>query len=343
MNVKQRTTGAANRFQTAYQKHPILILGAFLLLMPFATTNFSLSTHILVFALFAMAYNVSLGETGLLTFGHAAFFGLGAYGSGMYLAHVNLPPWLGLISLLTGMGLALFGGIIIGLLSLRRKGSYLALITLAFAQMIYFIFFQGGDLTGGDDGLFGITPPEIGIPGVFLFALNDDIWILPGELTQYLFILVVVLLAVWALLKLKQSHFGHALNAIRENENRARYLGYNVFNYKLAAFSVSALFSGLAGALYPIYLNFVGLSTLNWTLSGEVNFFVLMGGMQTVTGPIVGAIAYFFLSDTMSIATQHWQLPVGLILIGIVLYFPEGILGTIENQLTTENSGESVE
>lgn len=348
MTVKQpaQVSGAivyvAHQIQDVYERRPILVLGVFLLALPFVTTNFSLSTHVLVFALFAMAYNISLGETGLLTFGHAAFFGLGAYGAGMFLSHLSIPQWLGLISLAFGVGLALVGGLLVGLLSLRRKGSYLALITLAFAQMIYFVAFQWESLTGGDDGLFGISSPEIGIPGVFLMAVDDSIaGIIPGKVTFYVFVLTVVLLGIWGIMLIKQSHFGRALNAIRENENRARYLGYDVYRYKLAAFTVSAGFAGLAGALYPIYLNFVGLSTLHWVLSGEVNFFVLLGGIHSFGGPVIGTIVYFFLSDGISAFTRHWQLPVGAILIGIVLFFPNGILGTIQEYLPAEEPLES--
>lgn len=342
LEVIRRNRHAVDSFLEVYEQHPILVLGAVLFVLPFATANFSLSTHILIFGLFAMAYNVSLGETGLLTFGHAAFFGLGAYGSGMFLSHLNFPEWLGLLALLTGVGLALVGGFVIGLLSLRRKGSYLALITLAFAQMIYFVFFQWESLTGGDDGLFGISAPALGIPGVFLIELDDDLLgVIPGHVTFYIFVLTVVLAGVWMLLAIKRSHFGRALNAIRENENRARYLGYDVFRYKLAAFSISAMFAGLAGAIYPIHLNFVGLSTLHWVLSGEVNFFVLMGGIHTFAGPVVGTAAYYFLNDTISAFTTHWQLPVGLILIAIVLYFPEGILGTLSDVFAETDEDES--
>ena len=336
MDLRSKTI-SNGRLQSVYEVgrgHEVALIGLVLLAIPFLTANFSLSTHILIFGLFAMGYNLALGETGMLTFGHAAFFGLGAYGSGLFLAHVSPPAWLGFLCLVTGTALAIVGGFVIGLLSLRRRGTYLALITLAFAEMIYFIVFQWTSLTGGDDGLFGVMTPELGIPGVVTISFTGGV--LPGNVTFYLFAFVIFMLSLLAMRRLKRSNFGHALNAIRENENRARFLGYDVDRYRLAAFTVSAGFSGLAGALYAPFLNYVGLSTLHWVLSGEVNFWVLLGGIGSFVGAAVGTFVYFWLSDTISTLTSHWKLPMGLILIGIVLFFPEGVLGTIQEYFAKE-------
>lgn len=329
-----RVTKSHKWVESAYQfgqGREVLLVALLLLIIPLVTTNFSLSTHILIFGLFAMGYNLSLGETGMLTFGHAAFFGLGAYGSGLFLAHLSPPPWLGFVCLITGTALAMIGGFVIGLLSLRRRGTYLALITLAFAEMIYFIAFQWTSVTGGDDGLFGVMTPELGIPGVFMISFSGGL--LPGNVTFYFFAFLIFMLSLGTLRRIKRSNLGRALNAIRENENRARFLGYNVDRYRLTAFTLSAAFSGLAGALYAPYLNYVGLSTLHWVLSGEVNFYVLLGGIGSYVGAIVGTFVYFWLSDTISTLTDHWHLPMGLILIGIVLYFPEGVVGTLREYL----------
>ena len=329
-------TTQTNRVTTALEfvkGREIQLLVAGLFLVPVVTGNFQLSTHILIFGLFAMGYNISLGETGMLTFGHAAFFGLGAYGAGLFLVHVNPPPWLGFLGILVGVLLATLGGLVIGLLSLRRRGTYLALITLAFQQMIYFIIFQWEGLTGGDDGLFGIAKPTIGIPGVFILRFDDVLGgLIEGNMIFYWFVLFVFGLALLAMRYIKRSHFGHVLNAIRENEDRAKFLGYDIQRYRLAAFVVSAAFSGLGGALYPMYLNFVGISTLNWVLSGEVNFFVLLGGMGAFLGPAIGTFSYYWIVETLSSITEYWHIPVGLILIGIVLFLPEGMLGAAKER-----------
>lgn len=312
---------------------PLLILG--IVLIPAITGNFTLTTFGLIFGLFAMGYHISFGETGMLTFGHAAFFGLGAYGAGLYLVHVDPPSGLGLLGIPIGMMLAMLGGFLIGALSLRRRGTYLALITLAFGEMLYFTVFQWESLTGGDDGLIGMSTPGIGIPGVFVFQFEDLLGgLISSRMVFFVFVLAIFTVALYAMRRLKHSNIGHVFNAIRENDDRARFLGYDVYRYRLAAFVLSAAFSGLAGSLYPAFLNFVGLDTLSWLLSGEVNFFVLLGGVNTFVGPAVGSLAYYFITDYISALTDHWELFVGLIFIGLVLYLPEGIIGTAKEYLT---------
>ena len=316
---------------------PLLVVG--IVCIPLLTGNLSLTTFGLIFAIFAMGYHISLGETGMLTFGHAAFFGLGAYGYGLFLAHVDPPTGLGFIGIFTGVALALVGGLVIGVLSLRRRGTYLALITLAFGEMLYFIVFQWESLTGGDDGLFGMSTFGIGVPGVFVFQFEDTLGgAVSGQALFLLFVLAVFVVALYAIRRLKQSNLGHVFNAIRENEDRANFLGYDVDRYRLIAFVISAGFSGLAGSLYPALLNFVGLDTLSWLLSGEVNFFILLGGIGTFVGPVVGSIAYYFITDYISAFTSHWELFVGLIFIALVLYLPEGIVGTARDYLVEHTS-----
>lgn len=311
------------------RRRQLAVAGAALLALPVVLQDYSLSTNIVILSIFAMGYNVALGETGMLTFGHAAFFGLGAYGSGMYLVHLDAPAWLGFVCLLTGTALAAVGGVVIGALSLRRRGTYLALITLAFAQMLYFVAFQLEGLTGGDDGLLGVPTPELGVPGVFVLSFSRGVGPISGSLLFYLLVVSLFLLTWVGLRRTKRSNFGRTLNAIRENENRARFLGFDVDRYRLAAFVLSAAVSGFAGSLYAIYLNYVGLGTLHWILSGEVNFWVLLGGIGSFIGAAVGTLVYYVVSDTLNSVTSHWQLPMGLILIVIVLFFPEGITGTV--------------
>lgn len=334
MATSTRTDGWLHRVVSVVQGReiPLLILG--IVLIPLLTGNLSLTTFGVIFAIFAMGYHVSLGETGMLTFGHAAFFGLGAYGYGLFMVHIDPPTGLGFLGVGVGVALALVGGLLIGVLSLRRRGTYLALITLAFGEMLYFIVFQWESLTGGDDGLFGMSTFGIGVPGVFVFQFDDALGgAVSGEMLFFLFTLGVFAVAIYIIRRIKQSNLGHAFNAIRENEDRANFLGYDVDRYRLIAFVLSAGFAGLAGSLYPAFLNFVGLDTLSWLLSGEVNFFVLLGGISTFVGPVVGSIAYYFLTDYMSAFTDHWELFVGLIFIGLVLYLPEGIIGTTRDYL----------
>lgn len=308
------------------QRRETLCLVGLLLLFPFVTADWSLATFILIYGLFAMAYNICLGEAGILTFGHAAFFGLGAYGCGLLVVHLGLDQMAAWAGLVVGVLVAALGGLVIGGLALRRAGTYLALITLGFAQMLWFIVFQWRSFTGGDDGLVGVPTPALGVPGVFVLEFRYQ-----GPF--FLLILAIFTLSLVAMKRLRNSNFGRTLNAIRENENRAEFLGYDVYRYKLAAFVVSAAFAGLAGSLYPFFLNVVGLNTLHWQLSGEVNFWVLLGGVNTFVGPVIGTGLFLLLRDTISVWTSHWQLPVGLLFIAIVLFFPEGLIGDLKERL----------
>lgn len=307
------------------------ILSSLVLITLFAlmTGDWSLSSYIVMYGLFAIAYNFCLGQTGLLTFGHAAFFGLGAYGYALFVVHSGVTgfgPWLGI---LVGMGLAAFGGLIIGALALRLGGTYLALVTLAIAQAIWFVAFQLRSWTGGDDGLVGVERPAVEIPGVFSINLADPMMF-------FFFALAILTVSMVILDRLRRSNFGRVLIAIRENENRAKFLGYDTYRYKLGAFVVSAGFSGLAGVLYPIFLSIVTLQTLHWLLSGEVNFWVILGGLHTFVGPILGTGVYIVLRDWSTELTSYWRIPVGLLIVLIVLYAPEGMLLKIRQILSRE-------
>lgn len=304
------------------------ILASAVVLVAFGvlTGDWSLAGFIVMFGLFAIAYNFCLGQTGILTFGHAAFFGLGAYGYGLFVVHTGVGPWGAWIGVLAGVVIAAIGGLAIGALSVRLTGTYLALLTLAIAQALWFVAFQARSWTGGDDGLLGIQRPAVEIPGVYQVNLADSTMF-------FLFALVILVLSMIVLNHIRKSHFGRVLIAIRENENRAKYLGYNTYQYKLGSFVVSAGFSGLAGVLYPILLSIVSLQTLHWLLSGEVNFWVILGGMNTFAGPILGTGVYLTLRDVATQLTESWKIPVGLLIILIVLFAPEGILLKIREKL----------
>ena len=228
----------------------------------------------LCFALFACAFNLLIGYTGLLSFGHAAFLGMAGYAMGQAVKVWGLPPELGL---LVGTAAAALLGYVIGSLAIRRQGIYFAMITLALAQMLYFFCLQA-KFTGGEDGLQGV--PRGNLFG--LISLEDD-------RVLYYFVFAVFLLGFWIIHRAIHSPFGQVLTAIRENEPRAISLGYDVDKYKLLAFVISAGLSGLAGSTKTLVLGFETLTDVHWHMSGEVVLMTLLGGMGTVLGPVVGA------------------------------------------------------
>ena len=299
--------------------HPVLAFAAFFAVFPFVVPYKALATQVLIFGLFALGFNLLYGYTGLLSFGHAAYWGLGAYGTGIALAKLKLGSvWLAL-----GMGLAtaVIGGAVVGFFALRRRGIYFAMLTLAFAQLLYFIAFHMADLTGGDDGLRGIA---LGPLGIGPWAVSID-----SSLAFYYFAFVLVTLAVAFLKRLLDSPFGAVLQAIRENADRAGACGYDVTRVKHLSFVFSALFAGLAGALDALRLNVVPVEALYWTTSGQVVMMTLLGGAGTFFGPFVGALTFLVLEDRLSTFTESWPLVVGAIFVVFVLFLPRGIWGTL--------------
>jgi branched-chain amino acid transport system permease protein len=281
---------------------------------PFIAPYEALASEVLVFALFAMAYDLTLGYAGMLSFGHAAFFGLGAYGAGIFLTRVypSVP-----LALLAGVAASSAAAFIVGWASIRRRGIYFTMVTLAFAQMFYFIAFKWTGLTGGDDGLQGVPRPRLG---------PID---LGPEINLYYFILVVVALSIFLLIRVVGSPFGKTLLALRENRDRAMSIGYDVDRFRLIAFVISGFFSGAAGGLYALMLHFVPLSALHWSTSGEVVVMAITGGMGTLIGPAVGAVAIILLRDVISNYTESWNLVMGLIFMAAVLGFRGGIMGLL--------------
>jgi branched-chain amino acid transport system permease protein len=285
---------------------------------PYLAPYTSLASEILIFAIFAMAYDLVLGYAGMLSFGHAAFFGLGAYSTGIVLIRVYPSVLLGL---LTGVIISSLGAFVIGFLSIRRRGIYFTMLTLAFAQMFYFMAFKWTGLTGGDDGLQGVPRPSLG-------PLD-----LTSELTLYYFILLFTILSVVICFRVVNSPFGKTLQALRENRDRAMSIGYDVDKFKLIAFVISGFFSGLAGGLYALLLNFVPLSSLYWTNSGEVVVMSIVGGMGTLFGPVLGALGIILLRDTLSSYTESWSLVMGILFMASVMGFRGGIIGIIKGKL----------
>lgn len=304
--------------------HPITSFVLFFALFPFLVPYHALATQVLIFGLVALGFNLLYGYTGILSFGHAAYYGLGAYGTGLALAKLKVPSlW---IALGIGLGAAIVGGVIIGFFCLRRRGIYFAMLTLAFAQMLYFIAFHAADLTGGDDGLRGIPLHPIGLPGASLSLRNP--------LAFYFFSYVLVVLAVAALKRILDSPFGAVLQAIRENSDRAVACGYDVNRVKLLSFVFSAAFTGLAGGLDALRLTVVPVDALYWSTSGQIVIMTLLGGAGTFFGPFVGAATFLVLADRLSIFIEFWPLVIGVIFMGFVLFLPKGIWGTLLQRIS---------
>jgi branched-chain amino acid transport system permease protein len=300
-------------------RHPVLAFALFFAVFPFLMPYKALASQVLIFGLLAMGFNLLYGYTGLLSFGHAAYYGLGAYGTGLLLAKAKIGSlWLGILA---GPLLAMLGGAVIGFFCLRRRGIYFAMLTLAFAQMLYFIAFHAADLTGGDDGLRGIPLHPLGLLG---WSVS-----LRTPLAFYFFAYVLVVLAVAALKRILDSPFGAVLQAIRENSDRAVACGYDINRIKLLSFVFSALFAGLAGALDALRLTVVPVDSLYWTTSGQVVIMTLLGGAGTFFGPFVGAATFLILADRLSLFIEAWPLVIGVIFMAFVLFLPRGIWGTL--------------
>jgi branched-chain amino acid transport system permease protein len=274
----------------------------------------------LVYGLFALGFNLLYGYTGLLSFGHAAYWGLGAYGAGIALAKLG---WTSLwAALALGVLSAGIGGAIVGFFALRRRGIYFAMLTLAFAQLLYFIAFHLADLTGGDDGLRGIPQLPLGF-----FGLSIP---LSSPLAFHYFALAWATLAVAGLQRVLHSPFGRVLAAIRENADRATACGYDVTRAKLLSFVFSALITGLAGALDALRLNVVPVEALFWSTSGQVVIMTLLGGAGTFFGPFVGAGTVLLLGDRLSLVlVDSWPIVIGTVFVMFVLFLPQGIWGTL--------------
>ena len=308
--------------------HPVLSFFVFFAMFPFLLPYKALATQVLIFGLFALGFNLLYGYTGLLSFGHAAYYGLGAYGTGIALAKLQVGSlWAGLGA---GVLLAAAGGAVIGFFCLQRRGIYFAMLTLAFAQLLYFIAFHLPEWTGGDDGLRGIPQLKLGL---------GESSLLDSTLGFYYFSYALVGLAVAGLKRILDSPFGAVLQAIRENRDRAVACGYDVNRVRLVSFVFSALFAGLAGSLDALRLTVVPIEALYWTTSGQVVMMTLLGGAGTFFGPFVGAATFLVLEDRLSVFTESWPLVIGVIFSAFVLFLPSGIWGTLTGGLLHGHQG----
>ena len=284
-----------------------------------------LGTEILVYALAAMALNFLLGYTGVLSFGHAAYFGLGAYGCAVIMKYVYESTPL---AMAFGVVLGTAAAAIIGPLIVRLRGVYFAMCTIAFGQVFYFIAFQWRDFTGGDDGLSAWHRE----PLHFGFATVD---ILNNGKALYFFTLAVFAVAVGIMAFLLRSPFGRTLLAIRENERRARFLGIPVDRHIWMSWVISCAFVSLAGVMYALLNDFVDPRALRWDQSGNFVIMAVLGGMRSFWGPLLGAAIFIVLRDYISSHTENWMSFVGLIFVIVVMFFPRGLLGMIRRRLTS--------
>jgi branched-chain amino acid transport system permease protein len=290
------------------------VMAALLAVAPFVGVYPVFLMKALCFAIFACAFNLLLGFGGLLSFGHAMFLGTAGYVCAYAAKGWGLPPEL---AIALGTAASALLGVVVGALAIRRQGIYFAMITLAIAQMMYFFYLQT-PFTHGEDGIQAV-------PRGKLFGLFD----LGSQLTIYYFVVVVFLAAFLLIYRVVHSPFGQVLKAIRENEPRAVSLGYDADRYKLLAFILSATLAGLAGALKAIVFQLASLTDVHWTMSGEVVLMVLLGGMGTIFGPVVGAFVIIALESYLAPFGQWVTVITGVIFVVCVLAFRRGIVGEL--------------
>jgi branched-chain amino acid transport system permease protein len=279
----------------------------------------ALATRVVVLGLAAMGLNLLLGFTGMLSFGHAAYFGLGAYGAGLTLKFLSASTPLAIVlgTLLGGGAGALFG-----LLIVRRRGVYFAMVTIAFGQICYYVAYKWNSLTGGFDGLRGFGRQSLQL-GAWLIDIENN------DTVFYYFVVAVFGVAVALMGLLLRSPFGRSLLAIRENQRRARFLGIPVERHIWISFSISCLFTAFAGSLYALLNNFADPMALHYSLSGELVIMVVLGGMRAFWGPLIGAAVFVVVQDYISSMTIDWMAFVGLIFVLVVMFFPRGLLGML--------------
>jgi branched-chain amino acid transport system permease protein len=303
----------------------IIFLAA--LTLPWIGTRYDtfLGTQIAIYALFAMSLNLLLGTTGLVSFGHAAYFGIGSYACGILMKTAGVPFWAAFpaAGLITAGFAAAFG-----FFCVRLTKIYFAMLTLAFAQIVWAICFKWNDFTGGDQGLPDVPFPDIGwmsaLPGFGHMRIGEQFYVLT---------LILVALCIAALHRLTLSPFGRVLTTIRENPERAAFIGVDVRAYELAAFAIAGGFAGLSGALFGIFNRGVFADFVFWSKSADVMIMTILGGMHHFWGPAVGALILTLLNQQITAYTEYWPFVLGAILIVLLFVFPGGILGALDSAI----------
>lgn len=298
-------------------RHRVLAVLAFLMVFPLVMPYHALAVNILIFGLYAVGFNLLFGYTGLLSFGHAAFLGIGSYLAGIAIVHAGLSWWA---AIAIGVAASAVAGLGLGLLAIRTRGIYFSMVTLALGQIVYYAFYKAERWTGGENGLRGVSVEAIDF-GLFKVDLLNPV-------AKYYFMLVFVALALWFVSRVLASPFGAVIETVRENEKRAAACGYDVARTKLLAFVLSAAVCGLAGTLRALHLSIVPIDSLHYLQSGQAVMMCLLGGMGTFFGPFVGAAVFLYLEDIVTHMTKYWMAVVGIVFMVFVLFFPRGIWGS---------------
>ena len=290
-----------------------------LALIPWVLARYQISilTELFIFGLFALSLDLIMGYTGMVSFGHAAYFGLGAYASALLLLNVAVPVP---IALLAGALLAGVVALPVGYLSTRATGIYFAMLTLAFAQFLYTIAFKWRDLTGGSDGIAGVPKTTLWWGGPSLAS----------PAAYYYLVAATLVLSLFVCRGLVRSPFGRALQAIRENERKFSVLGRDPRRFKLAVFVIAAVFAGLAGALFSPFRGFASPEVMFWVLSGQALMMVIIGGIGTLIGPVLGAMLFLLIQEVLSSYTEQWMIFTGAIFVLMVIFLPGGLVGAVK-------------
>lgn len=293
---------------------PALAGGIALVALPFALSDFwiFIAIEVLAFSLYAVTFNVLLGYGGMLSFGHAAFFGVGGYAAGLLFKRAGLPAGLAIALLpIVAMAVAATAAAIIGFFSVRRAGIYFAMLTFAFQMLLYTIALKATGFTGGDDGITGLRAPGV----------------LAQPLYYYYYALGLIGASLYVLSRVVSSPFGYTLRALRSNPRRVHAIGVDVRAHQLATFVISGAFAGLAGALFAVSNGNVFPGWLNWTASATPIVMAVLGGVHSFLGPVLGAAVYVVLEVLISGRTEHWPLFMGLVILALVLLMPNGLTG----------------
>jgi len=312
-------------FKTLISRPPVWIAACIIILciLPFTLSDSwtSIATEIIIMSLAACALNLMLGYAGMVSFGPAGLYAVGAYGTALVMTKTSAPF---IVSLIAGPIMAGAVGCIVGWFCVRRSAVYFALLTLAFAQIIWTIIFEWYGFTGGDNGIVGLPTPDI------LFPIRNS----------YYFSLLIVLVALFVLWRIINSPFGKTLQAIRENPNRVEFIGANVKRYQLAAFVISSTFLGIAGSLYGVFSGSVFPDYAYWIKSTDMLVVCLLGGIYTFVGPIVGSFIYILLSKIIAVHTMYWMLFLGIIVVFLVLFMRSGIAGFVSEKLYSSSQSD---
>lgn len=304
-----------NRFERTnkmwiYKWLALIVIFSAIPILPFSNYAIHLANEILIMGLFAVAFNLLFGYTGMLSFGQAAFYGIGAYTIGILVPKTQTPYW---VAMLLGVGFSALAAIILGGLCIRSKGIFFTMLTLAFGQLLWGIAFKLYGFTGGDNGIQGISVPAF----------------LRSSYSYYYFCILIVFVSFYFCGKVVRSPFGCILKCIRQNPERAEFIGIKIRRFQLSIYILSSTLTGLAGILFAGYEHSVHPNLMHWTKSGEVILMTIAGGFSTFFGPVIGAGIIILIEDAVGARTEYWEIWLGSIMLIIVLLFPSGVAGSV--------------